>query len=664
MIVATAGHIDHGKTSLIRALTGVDTDRLPEERARGISIDLGFAHVDLAGGERFSFVDVPGHERFIRNMLAGVCAVDAALLVVAADDGVMPQTVEHLQILDLLDVRCGAAVVSKTDLVDAARVRTVCADVQTLAGGTALEKLPVFPASVITGAGLDALREWLQALAARKAGASSDGRNFRLAVDRAFTVAGSGTVVTGTVHTGEVSLGDRLMVSPAALPVRVRGIHVQGAAAVRAGPATRCALNLSGVAVGRLGRGDWIVHPSAHRPTERIDARLRVSAGEAAALRHWSRVHLYLGTADVPARVAIAGGASIAPGGRGFVQLVTERPIHALHADRFVVRDQAARRTLGGGTVLNPFASARTRRGTARDAELAVYERHDPAALLSGLLGLTETGVDLAQFACALNLSPPRAVEVRQQARAFVVGKARPIGLSREAAAWATSRVLAVLREFHASTPRATGMELAALRSAVADRLPGPVFEALVRELANRQAVVLSNDLVRLAGHVATANPADEALWASVQRALARAGAFAPTIAELAERLRIKPAALRDFLHRKSRTGEVLRVTDDRFCLRETLAGLAAAAAAVARASVDGTYSAAQYRDAIGTGRGLAIHYLEFFDRLGVTQRVGDRRRMAKDFASRLGIPAEAQGAGFSGLVGFEALSARSPSSR
>jgi selenocysteine-specific elongation factor len=636
VIVATAGHIDHGKTTLVKALTGVDTDRLPEERERGISIDLGFAHAAVGEGGPVSFIDVPGHERFIRNMLAGVCAIDAALLVVAADDGVMPQTVEHLHILDLLDVRRGAAVITKCDLADPARVEAVRAEIAALVQGSTLADLPVIPVSAATGQGLDEVRAWLADVAAGPRADPDPGRNFRLAVDRVFTVAGSGTVVTGTVHSGIVSVGDRLVVSPAGLEVRVRGLHVQGAAVTQAFTAQRCALNLSGVAVDQVGRGDWVVHPAAHGPTHRFDARLRVLAGESGPLEHWTPVHLHLGTADVPARIAIAGERSIAPGESSFVQVVLERPVAALHGDRFVVRDQSARRTLGGGVVLDPFAPKRARKGVLRTAELGAYERREPSAILAGLLGLTETGVDLAQFARALNLTAERAQQVQQQAQVFAVGKDKAIGLSREAAALATSRVLAALRDFHAAHPQAAGMELAALRTQAAPRLPLAAFQAIVRELANRQAVVLSNDVVRLPEHVATSNPADEQLWTRVQRSLAKAGVFAPSIAELAERLQLKEAVLRDFLHRKSRTGEVLRVTPDRFALRDMLARLAATAAAVAQQNPDG-FVAAQFRDAIGTGRGLAIHYLEFFDRLGITQRTGDRRRMAKDFASHLG---------------------------
>ena len=637
MIVATAGHIDHGKTRLVKALTGVDTDRLPEERARGISIDLGFAHADLGEHGRVSFIDVPGHDRFIRNMLAGVCAIDASLLVVAADDGVMPQTVEHLHILDLLDVRRGAVVITKTDLVSPERVDAVRAQVEAALADTALAGVPAFPVSAASGEGLQALQEWLCEIATEQPEPAPDGRNFRLAVDRAFTIAGSGTVVTGTVNSGRVAVGDHLVISPSGKEVRVRGMQVQGAAASQALPAQRCALNLVGVSVEEVGRGDWVLHSAVHAPTRRIDARLQVLPGEDAALAHWTPVHLHLGTADVPARIVISAEGSVAPGAAGLVQLVLERPISALHGDRFVVRDQSARRTIGGGIVLDPFAPKRQRRASLRVAELQVLERDSEAQILSGLLELTETGVDLQALSCTLNLTSERAAALHREVHAVVLGKEHPLAISRAALDLLTTRVLSALREFHAVKPQASGMEAAALRTATAPRLPAVAFQAFLRELANRQSVVLSNDIVRLPEHVATANAEDESLWLRVRDALAAAGVRAPLLAELAATLKVKEPVLRDFLHRKSRTGEVLRVTPERFCLREMLAGLAATAAVVAKKAEGGLFIAAQFRDAIGTGRGLAIHYLEFFDRLGITQRFGDQRRTGKDFATQLG---------------------------
>ena len=637
MIVATAGHIDHGKTRLVKALSGVDTDRLPEERARGISIDIGFAHADLAEGARVSFIDVPGHERFIRNMLAGVCAIDAALLVVAADDGVMPQTSEHLHILDLLDVRRGAAVITKTDLVAPERVEQVKAEVEQALQGTSLVDIDVFAVSAATGEGLAGLREWLVALAARGAELGDDGRLFRIPVDRAFTLAGIGTVVTGTVLSGTVAVGDHLVVSPAGHKVRVRGLRVQDAPAQRALPAQRCALNLSGVAVDEAGRGEWVVHPQSHAPSHRVDVRLRVLASEGAPLAHWTPVHLHVGTADVPARIAVSAEGSIAQGASGFAQLVLARPVSALRGDRFVLRDQSARRTIGGGVILDPFAPKRQRRAALRSAELQMLERASPAGVLSGLLEITESGVDIDTVMRNLNLAPASAQAALRETDALVLGSDPCVGITRAAADLLAARVYSAAAEFHAAQPQADGIELAALRKASGTRLPPPAFQAFVRVMANRQQIVLSSNVVRLREHEATPDPQDEKLWARVRRSLARSGVNVPLVAELAQRLTLQEQALSAFLHRKSRSGEIMRVTPTRYALRETLARVAATAVRVAAQSEDGFFTAAQLRDAIGTGRGLAIHYLEFFDRLGIAQRFGDRRRIGKDYTAQLG---------------------------
>src|SRR5258705_4463054 len=391
MIVATAGHIDHGKTLLVKTLTGVDTDRLPEEKARGISIDLGFAH-GMLEGVPVSFVDVPGHERFIRNMLAGVCAIDAALLVVAADDGVMPQTLEHVHILDLLGIEHGIAVITKGDRVAAERVAAVAADLRALLSATRLASYPILPVSAVSGAGLAELAGALAKLAAQQRGRTIEGQNFRLAIDRAFSVAGSGTVVTGTVFNGAVAVGDKLVVSPRGTPVRVRGIQVHGRNAERAEGAQRCALNLSGADLESVARGDWLLHPAVHAPTRRFDARITVLAAETEPLEHWTPVHVHLATMDVLGRVAIPNAGRIAPGESALAQVVLERPAGALRGDRFVIRDQSARRTMGGGAGPDPFRRPRRRAVAARSPELALLRQGAPGGGLRGLNGSSQGG--------------------------------------------------------------------------------------------------------------------------------------------------------------------------------------------------------------------------------------------------------------------------------
>jgi selenocysteine-specific elongation factor len=637
MIVATAGHIDHGKTLLVKRLTGVDTDRLPEEKARGISIDLGFAYLPVPGGGTIGFVDVPGHERFIRNMLAGVCGIDFALLVVAADDGIMPQTVEHLNILDLLNVERGAAVITKTDRVDEARVKEVTDAVKAFLATTKLASAPVLPVSALTGAGIEPLQRLLEKEAAALNVRRSTGQRFRLAIDRAFTVAGSGTVVTGTVFNGAVKSGDKLVLSPAGLPVRVRGIQRGGATASEANAGQRCALNLTGVELDKVHRGDWVLDEALHQATQRIDARVSVLGAESHGLNHWTPVHLHLGTADVLARVGIRRGEAIAPGGSAIAQLILEKPISALHGDRFILRDQSGSRTIGGGIVLDPFARAGRVRSSVRLAALAALEKGSPAATLAALTAVSPGGIDLARYERTFNLTSERAAALYAEAGIIALGKDNRLGVTRALHSDLRAKIPTELSAFHRRTPQALGKDIEALRAELAPDLPGDAFAALLRELADERKVEVSGSLARLPGHNATSNPEDDRLWQTIRPALEAGGFAVPPLRELAANLRLKEPVVKDFLHRKARGGEVMKVTADRFYPRTTLATLAAIATATAGKQANGMFTAAQFRDATGIGRTLAIEILEFLDTLGITQRVGDARKMRKDFVPILG---------------------------
>lgn len=637
MIVATAGHIDHGKTTLVKALTGVDTDRLPEEKARGISIDLGFAYLPLAGGATIGFVDVPGHERFIRNMLAGVCGIDFALLVVAADDGIMPQTLEHLQILDLLRISRGAAVITKVDRVDATRLAQVTENVQALLASTSLSGSSVMPVSAVAGSGIGELRSLLERESAHATSRQAEGQRFRLAVDRVFSVAGSGTVVTGTIFNGTVHTGDKLVVSPSGREVRVRGLQKRGAAAEEASAGERCALNLTGPELEGVARGDWVLAAPLHQPTRRIDARVSVLPAEAQAIKHWTPVHLHLATSDVTARLAIRRGASLAPGASDVVHLILDQPVSALRGDRFILRDQSATRTLGGGIVIDPLAPAARRSSPARRAVLAAYEEAEPATALARLLEQADCVVDLSRFEVLYNMTPERARALYENAQLVSLGKEHPLGITRARHADISAGVLRALTAFHAAQPQAPGLDLDTLRTEAAPGLPAESFLALLRELADAKKLEVTSNLARLTGHNATANTADEKLWQTVRPALETAGYTAPVVKDLAAQLQLKEAILRDFLHRKAKGGEVHKVTADRFYARTTLAALAAIAQNTAQQQPGGSFTAAQYRDATGTGRSLAIEILEHLDRIGVTQRLGDARKMRRDYVPILG---------------------------
>ena len=638
MIVATAGHIDHGKTLLVKALSGVDTDRLPEEKSRGISIDLGFAYVQVPGAGLMGFVDVPGHERFVRNMLAGVCGIDLALLVVAADDGVMPQTVEHLQILDLLNVSRAIVAINKIDRVGAARVAEVSAAVRALLAGTALEGAALLPVSAATGTGVDALRSRLFEEARHIEARETAGRRFRYAIDRVFSVSGSGTVVTGTVFNGTVKVGDRLMVSPPGLAVRVRGIQIHGKPAEQAGAGSRCALNLSGEKLDKeaIGRGDWVLDEAIHRPTRRIDANVKVLAAEGEALAHWTPVHFHLATEAVTARIAVRRGESIAPGDNRIVQIILDRPIGCLHGDRFILRDQSATRTIGGGTVVDPFAPALRRNSATRQKTVAALAASSPEEALRELGASSIDGIELAAFEAAFNLDEAAASAFYRKLEIVVYGRGERIGLAAARREELAAAIVAEVLRLHREDPKSLGLELASLAQRLQVRLPEWVLSQLVRELAQGGKVELAGTRVRRPGHDATSNPEDEKLWARILPALQKDQPLPPSIRELAEQLRLPEKTVSDFLHRKSRGGEPIKAMADRFLLRSTVERLAQIAATTAAEKPNAQFTAADYRDRCGASRKLSIDVLEYFDRIGYTQRIGDARRIRRPLEQAL----------------------------
>ncbi len=403
MIIGTAGHIDHGKTTLVKALTGVDCDRLKEEKARGITLDLGYAYTPTPAGGMLGFIDVPGHEKLIHNMLAGATGIDLALLVVAADDGPMPQTREHLEIVELLGIRLAVVALTKTDRVDAKRIAAARDEIRTLLAGTVFAEAPIFPVAAGSGGGVNELRDWLDEAAATLGDKKAQG-GFRLAVDRCFTLGGIGTVVTGTAFSGTVKVGDVLTLSPSGKPLRVRSLRVQDRPAENGQAGQRIALGLAGIEKADVKRGMWVLAPALHAPLRRFDAELQVLAGQA-PLRHWTQVHLHLGAEDVPARVALLGSDEIAPGQRGFAQLTLEREIGALAGDRFILRDAGARHTLGGGNVLDIAPPTRHKRSPERLEMLRALADADPAVALAMAAERSRPGSTSAGYALNRNLA-------------------------------------------------------------------------------------------------------------------------------------------------------------------------------------------------------------------------------------------------------------------
>jgi len=626
VIVGTAGHIDHGKTSLVKALTGVDADRLKEEKARGITLDLGYAYTPLPDGEVLGFIDVPGHERLVHNMLAGATGIDFVLLVVAADDGPMPQTREHLAILDLLGLSRGAVALTKIDCVPEERVAQAQAEVESLLQGTALEGSPIFPLSAVNGAGVEPLRHHLEQ-AASALPVRPEAGNFRLAVDRCFTLVGTGTVVTGTVFSGTVRVGDQLLLSPAGIAVRVRGIHAQNRASETGMTGQRCALNLAGTDFDKqdVRRGDWVLAEPAHGPTQRLDVRLHLLAGADKPLRHWSPVHFHLGAVDVMARVALLEHDVLQPGETGFAQIVLDRTIGALRGDRFIIRDQSASRTIGGGRVLDPFPPERKRRTPERMAVLAALERPTAHAVLQGMLEATPSGIDLQRFALSCNLSPVEFEALcRDVTMVAVDGTAFPTQV------WESLRqaVLERLAEEHRQSPETLGPTANQLRMLVAPRMVRSVFDSLLAQLSADDLIVKSGPWLHLPEHRITLSSGDQIIWHKVAPLLLDQPFQPPRVRDLSNTLKVDEARMRLLLQQLAAMGEVYRVAHDHYFMPQSVEQLATIAREISAGQPDGKITAALFRDRTGTGRKLAIQILEFFDAGAVTRRAGDAHHL------------------------------------
>jgi selenocysteine-specific elongation factor len=628
MIVGTAGHIDHGKTTLVRALTGVDTDRLKEEKERGVSIELGYAYTPLANGDVLGFIDVPGHERLVHTMVAGACGVDFALLVVAADDGVMPQTREHLAILELLGVGNGAVALSKVDRVDDARVQCVEAEIRAVLAPTALRNAPIFAlnATRADDPGTAALMRYLQDTAVHTP-ARSDGRLFRLAVDRVFTLAGHGTVVTGTVFSGRISTGDTAVVMPAGAPIRVRSIHTQNRAADSGRAGQRCALNVTGVERNAITRGDWLADPRALAPTTRIDARLHLLADHDARLVTWSPLHVHLGTTHRVAHAVPLVSDRLSAGECTRVQLVFDAPVCATPGDRFIVRDARAAHTIGGGVVLDPYAPSRRRRSAARMQYLDALEEMIAGGALTPLLQGAPHGLSMTELARLTGYAPERA-PLPQDAVVMDAGAERFALLQPQQYAL-HERVLGALREFHARTPDEPGPDIGRLRRIAAPELPYALWRRLIDELVEERRILRRGAWLHLPDHTTRLSETDRTLAAALQPLLVEGRFDPPWVRDLADSVHAPEERVREVLRKMVVQGTAYQVVRDLFYDSERIRELADVVAGLAREH--GAVSASRYRDAIGLGRKRAIQILEFFDRIGYTRRAHDVHLLRQD---------------------------------
>ena len=616
-VVGTAGHIDHGKSSLVLALTKIDPDRLEEEKRRGMTIDLGFAYLQLPSGRRVGIVDVPGHQRFLKNMLAGVHGMDAVLLVIAADEGPMPQTREHLAIVDLLGIEHGVVVLTKADLVDDAWLGLVREDVAGLIAGTSLQHAPIVAVSSITGAGLDQLRAALDEELAKTAARPDVGRP-RLPVDRSFAMSGFGTVVTGTLVGGALRLGAELALLPAGRRVRIRGLQQHNQPVEEARPGSRTAVNLSGLDHSQVRRGDVLALPGTLPASRRLDARLVVLPG-VPPLRHHQQLQMYHETSEVMIELSLLERDELRGGEAGWVQLFATQPVVALDADRFILRVPSPAATVAGGVIVDSAPRRHRRRDPAVLADLAARERADPATAAVLELGKHPWGLAGAELAGRLGLSP-------EQVETVLLPLIDREAVRRLASRWLTreqwdrsvTRVLSGLTAYHEAQPLRRGMPKEELRSRTG--IPAEMFAALLTTLAAEQTVVDQGGEVAAAAHHPALTSEQETAIAAFVAELQGQPFNPPPLPDLIRRYQLTPALLQYLVV----DGRVVRVNDD------TAFARAAYDDAVRRIrdhlTKHRTLTVAAARDVLGSSRRYVLPLLEWLDAQKITRRVGDDR--------------------------------------
>jgi selenocysteine-specific elongation factor len=638
VILGTAGHIDHGKTSLIRALTGIDTDRLKEEKLRGITIELGFAHMDLPNGDRLGIVDVPGHERFVKHMVAGATGIDLVALVIAADEGVMPQTREHMEICQLLRVKKGLVVLTKTDLVDGPEwVEMVQDDVGEFLKGTFLEGSNIIPVSAVTGEGLEELRKALVKLVVDVDARSSDGP-FRLSVDRVFSMRGFGTVVTGTSLSGKLRIGDPVTVYPSEVKTKVRGLQVHNDEVQVVLPGQRTAINLQGVERALIQRGDVVATPGALVATHMIDVHLDLLSSAPRPLKHRAKVRFHTGTAEHLATIVLLEAEELQPGKETFAQIRLDQPIAALRGDRFVLRSYSPVQTIGGGTILHPLPSkhkGHDKREAAKALRI-LLDADDPEIILWHIRHAAWSGISEEELRLRANV-PPKALEKAlqqfiSQKKVILYDKDNRRLLHPETLELLKNTILENLTDYHARFPLKTGMA----KEELSAQLPKPVdtrlYNYVLRQLADQNQVAQEMEWVRLASHKIDLTKDEEVIRQKIEKAYREAALQPPFFKEVTAKLPGAPRQHQDVIEWMLSQGILVKAKEDIFFHAAALNELQQRL--VAFLKEHGEISTPQFKEMTRASRKYTIPLLEYFDAQKVTIRIGDVRRLRESKAT------------------------------
>jgi selenocysteine-specific elongation factor len=629
LIIGTAGHIDHGKTTLVKALTGTDTDRLKEEKERGISIELGFAFLSLSDGTRAGIVDVPGHERFVKTMVAGVGGIDLVILVIAADEGIMPQTREHLHICELLQVKRGLVALTKADLVETEWLEMVQADVAEFLKGTFLAGCPIVPCSATTGQGLSGLIEAIEAQAAAAEPKRTQGI-VRLPVDRVFSIKGFGTVVTGTLWSGTLGVGDEVTILPKGLRSRVRRLQVHGETVERAEAGQRTAVNVPELEVAEIERGDVLCLSETLRPSHSFDATLSLLADAPRPLGNRARVRFHLGTSEILARTVILESEELRPGERSYVHFRLETPSAALPGDRYVIRSYSPAVTIGGGSVLDPNPPKARRTRTKLIEHLRVLEQGRPTErverhlLASGFVPMTleelraRSDLDHATVSQALR-------ELMDGSRAVRVGAKDDAGtLHAERVDALQSDVLSRLKDFHAKEPLKDGLAKEELRSKLPEQLPPATFVWVLGRLTASGQVAVERDKVRLAGYHPKLSAVEEEVKAKIEAAFQEGGFQPPAPDAVLGTLKADRKLTQAVFRRLVDDGVLVKVGEAVFLHRNSQQAMQERV--LAHFHKQPSINVGTMKELFGVSRKYAIPYLEYLDAIRITRRQGDER--------------------------------------
>lgn len=633
MIIGTAGHIDHGKTALLRALTGVNTDRLKDEQQRGITISLGYAYQQLAKDVTLGFVDVPGHEGLIHTMVSGATGIDFAMLVVAADDGIMPQTLEHLAILSLLGLTQGCVVITKQDKAQPEQLAATLAQVSQVLANTGLAnsclaKAPLFVVDSLSDAGIPALRDYLQEQARAQQAGSRDGL-FRLAIDRAFTLSGQGTVVTGTVHGGAFALANsetKLRLMPANTPIRVRSIHAQNLPSAHAFAGQRCALNIANIAKDTINNGDWLADERCFTPSPRIDVQLQLLTTVASPLTTWTPVHVHIGAAHVMAHLVPLTGESLLAGEQAFAQLVFDSPQCALPGDRFIIRNSHAKQTLGGGRVLDAQAPDRKRRSPQRLAWLGAIAHYLNDRQLAPLLSHAPYGISELEM-LRLNDGELSQLETPDSAL-WINTKLGPVLMDKTHWESLLQQIESRLEQAHLRYPDEPGIGGDRLRRMTNPALPLTLWQSALQSLVQAARLKLKGAWYHLPKHSVSLSEAEQQLAEQILQ-LAYQGQYDPPwVRDLAKLLETPEQDIRNLARKLVQQGFLYQVQPDLLYHHQHISELATLLQTYPKN--DGV-RAAELRDQLDLGRKRTLQILEFFQRIGYSRRLQDRHVIRPD---------------------------------